>query len=147
MIALRFILAPLVVLFHIGTVMAAEVDVAMLNKSSTTKESMVFEPSVVRINVGDTVNWLATDRGHNVEFIKGAVPEGVERFKSPLNKAVSFTFETPGVYMYKCTPHYGMGMIGVVVVGDDFSNLDTVKDVRYPGRAKKRAAKLFEELS
>ena len=52
----------------------------MLNKLD--KETMVYSKKVVRVNVGDTVFWKATDKGHNVEFIKGGVPEGVEKFKS-----------------------------------------------------------------
>ena len=144
--ALRCLLVSFFVALPLGAATAAEFDVSMLNKSSTGKERMVFEPSILDIQVGDTVNWLATNKGHNVEFIKGAVPEGVGKFKSSLGRDISFTFTEPGVYVYKCTPHFGMGMIGIVVVGDDRSNLEAAKDVRYPGKSKSRAAEMFDSL-
>ena len=107
---------------------AADVTVEMLNRSG--KESMVYSEKIVRINVGDTVFWKATDKGHNVEFIKGGVPEGVDKFKSKYNKDVDYKFTIPGIYAYWCTPHKSMGMIGFVVVGDDKSNLDAIKSIR-----------------
>ena len=57
-------------------VFAANETVEMLNKQG--KESMVYSKKVVKINVGDTIFWKATHKGHNVEFIKGGVPDGVE---------------------------------------------------------------------
>ena len=63
--------------------MAADETVEMLNKLG--KESMVYSKKVVKIDVGDTVFWKATDKGHNVEFIKGGTPEGVKKFKSKYN--------------------------------------------------------------
>ena len=63
---------------------SADTTVEMLNKSG--KEIMVFSNKIVRIDVGDTVFWKATSKGHNVEFIKGGTPEGVLKFKSKMNK-------------------------------------------------------------
>ena len=97
-----------------------EVSVKMLNRLD--KESMVFSEKIVKINVGDSVFWEATDKGHNVEFIKNGVPEGVEKFKSKLNEDVSYEFTIPGIYAYWCTPHKSLGMIGFIIVGDDKSN-------------------------
>jgi len=134
------------VLLGAAPLSAAEISVDMLNKSAETGERMVFEPAIVRVDVGETVNWVASAKGHNVEFIKGAFPDGVEPFKSRLNKDVSYTFTEPGIYVYKCTPHLGMGMIGVVVVGGDMSNLEDVASARYPGKAKKRVAALLDEI-
>ena len=94
-------------------------------------ETMVYSKKIVRVNVGDTVFWKATDKGHNVEFIKGGVPEGVEKFKSKFNKDAEYKFSIPGIYAYWCTPHKNMGMIGFVVVGDNKSNLDTIKSIRF----------------
>ena len=69
--------------------MAANVEVEMLNKQG--KESMVYSQKIIRINVGDSVSWKATTKGHNVEFIKGGVPEGVKKFKSKFNKDADYT--------------------------------------------------------
>ena len=114
---------------------AADATVEMLNKQG--KESMVFSKKIVRINVGEKVFWKATTKGHNVEFIKGGVPEGVEKFKSKFNKDVEFKFDIPGIYAYWCTPHKSMGMIGFVVVGNDKPNLKDIKKIKYYSRPKK----------
>ena len=131
-------------IFLTSTSFAADVTVEMLNKQG--KESMVFSEKVVRVNVGDTVFWKATTKGHNVEFIKGGVPEGVEKFKSKFNKDVEYKFEVPGVYAYWCTPHKSMGMIGFVIVGNDKSNLDAIKIIKYMGKSKKIAPEIINSL-
>jgi len=123
---------------------AADATVEMLNKQG--KESMVYSQKIVKINVGDKILWKATSKGHNVEFIKGGVPDGVEKFKSKYNKDVEFKFEVPGIYAYWCTPHKSMGMIGFVVVGDNRSNLDAIKAIRYTGKSKKLAPDLINSL-
>tara|TARA_B100001559_G_scaffold150199_1_gene126122 strand:+ start:1157 stop:1588 length:432 start_codon:yes stop_codon:yes gene_type:complete len=128
----------------VTNVSAADVTLEMLNKLG--KESMVFSEKVVKINVGDTVFWKATDKGHNVEFIKGGTPEGVEKFKSKYNIDTEYKFTIPGIYAYWCTPHKGMGMIGFVVVGGDKSNLDSIKAIRFMGKSKKIAPELINSL-
>ena len=120
---------------------AANETIEMLNKMDN--ESMVYSKKVVRINVGDTVFWKATDKGHNVEFIKGGFPENVEKFKSKFNKDTEYTFTVPGIYAYWCTPHKSMGMIGFVIVDDNKTNLDQIKKIRFSGKSKKIAAELI----
>ena len=127
-------------LFPINS-MAANETIEMLNKQG--KESMVFSKKIVRVSVGDTVFWKATDPGHNVEFIKGGVPEGVGKFKTKFSKDAEYTFEIPGIYAYWCTPHKSMGMIGFVIVDDNKSNLDQIKKIRFSGKSKKIAAELI----
>ena len=124
--------------------MAANETVEMLNKLE--KDSMVYSKKIVRINVGDTVFWKATDKGHNVEFIKGGIPEGVEKFKSKFNKDTEYKFSVPGIYAYWCTPHKNMGMIGFIVVGDDKSNLEEIKKIRFVAKSKKIAPDLINSL-
>ena len=115
--------------------MAADETIEMLNKSGN--EIMVYSKKIVRVDVGDTVFWKATDKGHNVEFIKGGVPEGVDKFKSKFNVDTEYKFTVPGIYAYWCTPHKNMGMIGFVVVGDNKSNLDEIKKIRFSAKSKK----------
>ena len=131
-------------LFYSGFAIAADQTVEMLNRLN--KESMVFEPKIVRVNVGETVLWKATDKGHNVEFIKNGVPEGVDKFKSKYNKDTEYKFTIPGIYAYWCTPHKNMGMIGFVVVGDDKSNLEEIKKLRFSAKSKKIAPDLINSL-
>ncbi len=132
------------VIFFSMPASAADQTVEMLNKLG--KENMVFSKKIVKIDIGDTVFWKATKPGHNVEFIKGGVPAGVEKFRSKLSKDVEYKFEVPGIYAYWCTPHKGMGMIGFVVVGNDKSNLDAVKKIKFMGMSKKIAIGLIKSL-
>jgi pseudoazurin len=123
---------------------AADQTIEMLNKLE--KENMVFSKKIVKVDVGDTVFWKSTKAGHNVEFIKGGVPEGVGKFRSALSKDTEYKFEIPGIYAYWCTPHKGMGMIGFIVVGNDKSNLDSIKNLKYMGKSKKIALELIASL-
>ena len=107
---------------------------------------MVFSKKIVKVDIGDTVFWKSIKPGHNVEFIKGGVPTGVDKFKSKISKDTEYKFEIPGIYAYWCTPHKGMGMIGFVVVGDDKSNLDSIKKIKYMGKSKKIALELIVSL-
>ena len=126
------------------TAIAADKTIEMLNKLG--KEHMVYSQKIVNINVGDTVFWKSTTPGHNVEFIKGGIPEGVEKFKSKINQDVQYKFQIPGIYAYWCTPHKGMGMIGFVVVCNDKSNLEAIKKIIYLGKSKKIAEELLSSL-
>ena len=127
-----------------GLSYAQDIEVEMLNKLNN--EYMVYSKKIVKIEIGDTVSWKATDSSHNVEFIKGAVPEGVEAFKSKLNKDVQYKFKIPGIYTYWCTPHKSLGMIGFVIVGNDLSNKEDISNVKYFGKSKKIAEQLIEKL-
>ena len=123
---------------------AADQTIEMLNKLG--KEHMVYSKKIVKVDIGDTVFWKSIKPGHNVEFIKGGVPEGVGKFRSALSKDTEYKFEIPGIYAYWCTPHKGMGMIGFVVVGNDKSNLEAIKKIKYQGKSKKIAAELINSL-
>ena len=131
-------------LFFTSSSFAADETIEMLNKLN--KESMVYSKKIVRIDVGDTVFWKSTNPGHNVEFIKGAVPKGVEKFKTKFSKDAEYTFTVPGIYAYWCTPHKSMGMIGFVVVGGDKSNIEDIKKIKYYSRSKKIAPELINSL-
>ena len=139
---MRYILTLLITLWT-GAALGADVTVEMLNKLDG--EYMVYSKKTVRIDAGNTIFWKSVDKGHNVEFIKGGVPEGVEKFKSKLSQDTKYTFTIPGIYAYWCTPHKGMGMIGFVVVGGNKSNLDLIKQVRYLGKSKKVAKSLISQ--
>ena len=142
---MKNILVFIAFLFVTGSLNAADVTVEMLNKLD--KRSMVFSQEIVRIDVGNKVLWKATDPGHNVEFIsKNGVPEGVEKFKSKVGKDTEYTFTIPGIYAYWCTPHKTMGMIGFIIVGDDLSNLESIKKVKFLAKSKKLAKALIEEI-
>lgn len=119
-------------------VFAADHEVKMLNKGSDG-EAMVFEPSYLRVQPGDTVTFVPTDKSHQVETVKGFLPEGAEDFKGKLNQEVKVTLTVPGAYPIKCIPHLGLGMVGLIVVGDGVpENLDKVKTVKFPKKSLDR---------
>jgi pseudoazurin len=127
-----------------GAAHGAEVEVKMLNKGA--EGVMVFEPALVKVNPGDTVKFVAADKGHNAESIETMLPEGGQKFVGKINEELAITFDKPGVYGYKCKPHYGMGMVGMIVVGDP-ANTDKAKAATHPGKAKQAFAKLFDKLA
>ncbi len=137
-------LSTLIGLLLMSNSFAGDVTIEMLNKLG--KESMVYSEKVVRVEVGDTVFWKATTKGHNVEFIKGGVPTGVEKFKTKFNQDAQYKFNVPGIYAYWCTPHKSMGMIGFVVVGNDKSNIEEIKKIKFVGKSKKIASELINSL-
>jgi pseudoazurin len=130
-----------------GIAQAAEFEIKMLNKGTTgAKAAMVFEPDFVKAAIGDTVKFVAVDKGHNVEGIKGMLPDGVDPFKGEVSKDFTLTLSKEGVYGIKCAPHYGMGMVALIAAGAPV-NLDAAKAVKQPGKAKPNFAALFEQLA
>tara|TARA_B100000212_G_C27333331_1_gene515680 strand:- start:306 stop:746 length:441 start_codon:yes stop_codon:yes gene_type:complete len=130
--------------FYAGQALADNTTVEMLNKRDDGAK-MAYSEDITRINVGDTITWVPTSKGHNVHFIAG--PEGWELpKKSKNNKEVAITFDTPGVYLYQCTPHATMGMIAMVIVGDDTSNLDDIKSMKLRGKSKKKMKSILNEI-
>ena len=121
---------------------AADVTIEMLNKDADGNK-MVYSQEIANIEVGDTVTWLPASTGHNVEMISS--PNDM-KFKSKNGKEAKITFETPGVYYYWCTPHKGMGMIGLVVVANDLSNIDAVASAKAIGKSKKKLKSLLASL-
>lgn len=123
-----------------GAAQAAEIEVHMLNKGE--KGTMVFEPDLIVAAPGDTIRFVPTDKGHNVETIKGMFPEGAEPFKSKFNEEFTVTLTAEGIYGVKCTPHYAMGMVALIKVGEP-TNAEDAKAVKQTGKAKTVFAELF----
>ena len=122
---------------------AADMTIDMLNKNADG-ERMVYSTEVARVAVGDTITWLPASKGHNVHFI--SAPDGVDLIKSKMNKEFSFTFEKEGIYLYQCTPHKSMGMIALVIVGENTDNIDSAKKAKVVGKSKNKLKKLLENL-
>ena len=123
---------------------ADDMSIDMLNKLDDGAK-MAYSVDVAEINSGDTITWLPTSKGHNVHFIAG--PEGWDLpKKSKNNKEVSITFDTPGMYLYQCTPHASMGMIALVIVDGDTSNKDAIAKSKLRGKSKKLLKKLLADL-
>ena len=130
------------ILFYSSMSYGKTIEIDMLNKLG--KEKMVYSIKVAKIDLNDKIIWKHISKGHNVEFI--GMPKGVKKFKTKINKKAEYEFKKPGIYLYQCTPHKAMGMIGIVVVGGDKSNLEKIKKVKLYGKSKKIFKKLLKEL-
>ena len=143
---MKKILFTLAIFCFATTAYSADVTIEMLNKNKETKQRMVYSQELVKIDVGKTIEWLPTAKGHNVEMLAG--PSGYELpKKTKMNKPVTMTFTVPGIYLYQCSPHAAMGMIGLIVVGGDTSNMDAIKSAKVSGgKSKKKRDKLLGSL-
>jgi len=129
-------------IFYSSVSISETLEIDMLNKLG--KEKMVYSIKVAKVNLNDKIIWKSKTKGHNVEFI--GMPKGVKKFKSKINKDVEYDFKVPGIYLYQCTPHKAMGMIGLVIVGNDKNNLEQIKKVKLRGKSKKVFKELLKEL-
>jgi pseudoazurin len=122
---------------------ASEFDVRMLNHGATG--DMQFDPQLLKVSPGDTVHFLAVDKGHNVQSLDGMIPDGAKAFSGEIGQNLTITFTVPGIYGYRCAPHGMLGMVGLVVVGNP-GNEAAAKSAAMPGLAGREFAKLFETL-
>ncbi|WP_146592444.1 pseudoazurin [Puniceibacterium confluentis] len=118
---------------------AETIEIKMLNKTADG-ERMAFEPAFVQIQPGDVVKFIATDKGHNAETVKGMIPEGSEGFNGKINEEIEIPFEIEGLYGVMCKPHYAMGMVMTVAVG-----VSEAPDGFLNGRVPKKAKARFED--
>ena len=133
---LSVLAAPALLIALSGTGLAAEHEVRMMNRGAAG--TMVFEPAYVKAEPGDVIRFVPTDKSHNVESIKEILPEGVETFKSKVNDEFSLTVTEPGLYGIKCTPHFAMGMVALVQVGEAPANLEAARTAKMPRKARER---------
>ncbi|MBN9047228.1 MAG: pseudoazurin [Rhizobiales bacterium] len=132
-------LAAAVMLTSTVPSLAETVEVKMLNRGQNG--NMVFEPDFVKLKPGDTIQFRAGNKSHNAASIPGMVPHGYAGFKGKIDEEIAVTFDQPGFYGVKCSPHIGMGMVMVVRVGDTPPPAGFIA-ADLPARARKR----FEEI-
>jgi len=124
---------------------AADFEVDMVNKAADGT-MMAFDPPLTRVAVGDTVTFVAKDKGHDAQSIPGMLPDGATAINGPMSQDVKVTFTVPGVYGIRCLPHFGLGMVALVVVGDHPANLDAAKSVQLPSLARTRLEPLWAQF-
>jgi pseudoazurin len=130
----------------VSPALAADFTVNMVNKDAEGR-MMQFEPAFLAVAPADTVTFKAVDKGHDSESITDGIPAGAEAWKGKISQDVTVTFSQPGLYAYKCTPHFGLGMVGLIEVGGDTSNLDAINGLKLPGKAKARMDELVGQVS
>ena len=119
---MRYLLSFCSVLTFLINTNLASADIIQINFTANVSYSI----EVAHIDIGDTIEWLPKNKGHNVEFLAGPKMDALPA-KSEIDAFHSIIFEVPGLYLYQCTPHGNMGMLGLVVVGNDFHNLEDIK--------------------
>ena len=124
---------------------SAEIEVKMLNKGSGGQK-MVFEPALIVANVGDTITFLPTNKGHMAASIKGMLPDGADKFKGKTNKPISYTVSAEGLYGVRCTPHYANGMVAIIAVGSALAPDDFLKGIKVSKKAKVRFEDILSQL-
>jgi pseudoazurin len=124
--------------------LAKEIEVKTLNRGPNGT-FFVFAPGVMRIEPGDTVNFIAADKGHDVHSVPGMIPEGAQPFEGGISQDVKATFSVPGIYVVACKPHTPMGMVAVIVVGEPV-NLDKIDPSTLTGKAKGKLESLLASL-
>ena len=107
-------------------VAAENFDVKMVN-ADASGQVMVFDPPFIKANVGDTVTFLPTDMLHNSQSVPGMIPSSASSWNGAMNEKITIELNTEGVYVYQCTPHIALGMIGVIQVGSP-TNIDDVRN-------------------
>ena len=126
--AISFVLA--------GAAWSETVDVKMLNKGEAG--TMVFEPAFVKLTPGDSIRFVAANKGHNAQTTEGMLPEGATPFVGKINEELTVTFDVPGLYGVHCKPHFAMGMVLVIAVGDVTKVPEGFLEGRVPKKAKER---------
>lgn len=124
---------------------AGSQEIQMLNMHpEDRRQRMIFYPRLLTLQPGDSVKFIAVDRGHNSASVDGMVPDGGATWQGGINEEVEVTFERPGYYGYKCTPHITLGMVGLIVVEGEgkLDNLEAARAVTHRGRA----ARAFDEI-
>lgn len=131
--------AALAVALPKGVLAATTHEVQMLNQHPEDKKlKMVFYPRIVVAEPGDTISFVATDKGHNSQSIDGMAPEGAAGWKGKINNGVEVTLDKPGFYGFQCAPHSALGMVGLVIVKGEgmMDNLEAAKAVKQRGKAE-----------
>lgn len=137
--------AALLFAVSLGGAASAEEHVVKMMNANGKGKFMLFEPEFIKANVGDTVKFVPTNKGHNAEMIPNLWPEGAAEFKGDLNQEAVLTIDKPGIYGIKCLPHYPMGMVAMVVAGD-LTNKSQLDSYTPPGTAEKRYNALKEQV-
>jgi len=143
---MKSILTPLIFAMSLASAWgarASDVEVKMLNNAADGQRG--FEPALVRIRPGDSVNFVAVDKGHSVQSVPGMLPAGASAFSGQISQDLTVRFDKPGVYGFRCAPHYMLGMVGLVVVGAPV-NEAAARDAPQPRDAKARFDQLFSTL-
>jgi pseudoazurin len=126
------------------TAFAETIEVQMLNENAAG-DKMVFSQELIRAELGDVIKFVPTDKSHNAQSVKNALPDGQKKFKGKMNKEIEYLVTEAGLTAVVCQPHQTMGMVALIVVGNDVSNAQDILDAGVRGKGKIKIAALIEE--
>lgn len=141
---LKLLMSAALILGSSVAAFAETIEVEMLNENEAG-EKMRFSQELIRAEVGDVIRFVPTDRSHNAQSVKGALPEGQEVFKGKMNKEIEYVVTETGLTAVVCLPHEALGMAALIVVGSDVSNADDILAARLRGMSKGKIEALVEE--
>lgn len=123
------------------------IEVQMLTRDPDGSGMQVFKPRLITAQVGDTIRFVPTDPTHQSSSIEGMIPEGTRGWEGEVNKAVEYVVPKPGIYGYKCVPHYSAGMVGLIVVEGEgkLDNLEAARAMTHQGLASREFGEIFDE--
>ncbi|MCB5410660.1 pseudoazurin [Pseudogemmobacter faecipullorum] len=125
-----------------GFALAEVHEVGMYNRSENGP--MIYEPSFLAIAPGDSVRFIPTQPSHNAATIEDMLPEGATPFRSGINEDFTVTFTLPGAYGIRCSPHYAMGMVMLIHVGEVG---ETALPESLPARARERFEAILADIA
>ncbi len=140
----KLLLSAALIVVSSAAAFAETIEIQMLNVNEAG-DKMVFSQELIRAELGDVIKFVPTDKSHNAQAVKNALPDGQKKFKGKMNKEVEYLVTEAGLTAVVCQPHQAMGMVALIVVGNDVSNAQGILDARVRGKGKIKIAALIEE--
>ena len=139
----KILLSAALIVVSSAAALAETIEIQMLNVNEAG-DKMVFSQELIRAKVGDVIKFVPTDKSHNAQSVKNALPDGQKKFKGKMNKEIEYLVTEAGLTAVVCQPHQAMGMVALIVVGNDVSNAQDILDARVRGKGKIKIAALIK---
>ena len=140
----KLLLSAALIVVSSAAAFAETIEIQMLNVNEAG-DKMVFSRELIRAELGDVIKFVPTDKSHNAQSVKNALPDGQKKFKGKMNKEIEYLVTEAGLTAVVCQPHQTMGMVALIVVGNDVSNAQDILDAGVRGKGKIKIAALIEE--
>ena len=140
----KLLLSAALIVVSSAAAFAETIEIQMLNVNEAG-DKMVFSQELIRAELGDVIKFVPTDKSHNAQSVKNALPDGQKKFKGKMNKEIEYLVTEAGLTAVVCQPHQTLGMVALIVVGNDVSNAQDILDARVRGKGKIKIAALIEE--
>ena len=140
----KLLLSAALIVVSSAAAFAETIEIQMLNVNEAG-DKMVFSQELIRAELGDVIKFVPTDKSHNAQSVKNALPDDQKKFKGKMNKEIEYLVTEAGLTAVVCQPHQAMGMVALIVVGNDVSNAQDILDAGVRGKGKIKIAALIEE--